>query len=1432
MSANVDNTGDHSPDLDASVDLSSSQHDASALPSTTADKAPESDSMQGLKVMAKAAEAARPQELLELVDDDVEVVIPVQKQIDMSMSLASVYAFTGTAEFKGKLNSNQKRSVLNVYLRGIDVGLAEQPLSHFHNWFSELRFRDAILQPSDGKNHLWYYRNVLVNPKTMVLKPNVSFGNAPLKFLTNARKFYESIFHASESMTGQIARAVENDVTLLILALRVEKATDVNKTFSAYSDASLITVAAISFQMFRDPINKETMSVFLSLLGVTHHSTAHPLCLKSWRRNGIGLFMLIQVIKRCLSVEGVTSVDVYLQCSEPSAFFFYTMIGFRCLNKKNEVNDGYALLPNHVRTGLESSPPVSAFLQFPNSDPLQKDHQGQAPFLMHLRHGALKHVKGEKKKEKAPDAKPSTKVAERGDPMWCQYPPPRLAGGSGRLVYDQKDADSLFASLPLLRKLFPSPLQQLLPAAALRHKGEMTLENRVKHTEDQGMKWMATGELDLMLSILTCDGRYEDAAFILPVNTCEALRLGFGAFYRYTARLRLKKANETMDPQKLEKLIKKKFKESSDNIQSENRRQYNYVLEHLVDRNPGLLSKKVLVFPQNEGDLHWSVTFVFNAGCIDVPFDASNNTRKALQPCFFRYCSSIPEGSRNVCKSSGIIWFLNLCYSNQVLDDSMPDVNAIMKWKKPFGKQATGNILGTKAFPSLRLRNPSCLPQQVDGCNCGIGIIAAIAIILRNVVNEKPEQRTFTEQFGPDNDWTLQEDAEKGEVYFFFDHAFFEPIPSREELIWNDYLSMLREEWFVLLDRMAALHFEVLPQRLNKDNLVHPLYNETKRKTAEWPDPESMKVRQTMSKAQLRRLVKEREAALDRKKKERSQKKYKAASSPTVPIDVTQSPGAPIDLSSPESKLTPPRSRSSTREEAIDLSSPEPALLQSASDTQANAAPNSIDLSSPHTKPDGVSQEPETNDTPKNPTRVPRVPVSLLRGKVTTVETTVTDPASGVVKKVEIKKMEDPSLVLPVKLHVTTPQKRKQGDLLKRLHLDDVVFDDDDDDDKQKSKKKKRKSKSDGEDYVVLTDKARKEKVSTQATSTIQAFHQMYHATPAEDSDVVTTIDKRFKADLNKFIADSFEKWNWHSEDDHQKTIAEWAKKMKDKNASVTKKEWIRELIGGLKEERAHATKHLTNEFMFTRPTMVKGLRFVKANNSFYGRLVYQEPDQENPKQMVISEEELRVEEEWVRSEFASLDIQHIINMHQVEKWTDVPRDVEVRIAKHKVVRVRYVPQVRQVIDYDKMAKAINEKDVTLPLRRKRLGFPELLPERKPENSLLDEPIPKRRAVRIDKFQTPSKVARKPMVVVVEENEAKAKQLEKEEAKWQKCIIRKSVTINEKWKGRMENGQETTLEEEFVRMSFGEAFVNELKMSDVRGQLVITNHRICTSILT
>jgi hypothetical protein len=59
-----------------------------------------------------------------------------------------------------------------------------------------------------------------------------------------------------------------------------------------------------------------------------------------------------------------------------------------------------------------------------------------------------------------------------------------------------------------------------------------------------------------------------------------------------------------------------------------------------------------------------------------------------------------------------------------------------MNWNTPFGTKLQGSLLGTKAFPLLRLNVKDILPQQTpeDDYNCGIGIVAAVEIILRDLI--------------------------------------------------------------------------------------------------------------------------------------------------------------------------------------------------------------------------------------------------------------------------------------------------------------------------------------------------------------------------------------------------------------------------------------------------------------------------------------------------------------------------------------------------------------------------------------------------------------------------------------------------------------------------------------------------------------------------
>jgi hypothetical protein len=62
----------------------------------------------------------------------------------------------------------------------------------------------------------------------------------------------------------------------------------------------------------------------------------------------------------------------------------------------------------------------------------------------------------------------------------------------------------------------------------------MTLQQQEELTKSEGTKWLSNGELNLMLSIFLCNGRYEDAAYILPTTDGQALRLGIARCERCT----------------------------------------------------------------------------------------------------------------------------------------------------------------------------------------------------------------------------------------------------------------------------------------------------------------------------------------------------------------------------------------------------------------------------------------------------------------------------------------------------------------------------------------------------------------------------------------------------------------------------------------------------------------------------------------------------------------------------------------------------------------------------------------------------------------------------------------------------------------------------------------------------------------------------------
>ena len=117
----------------------------------------------------------------------------------------------------------------------------------------------------------------------------------------------------------------------------------------------------------------------------------------------------------------------------------------------------------------------------------------------------------------------------------------------------------------------------------------MLLVNRSEHTTKEGKGWMATGEIDLMISILMFDGRYQDSCFVMPCGHCDNLSMCFDHFKTYkeacgiAAHIRKKnKTMETKDYSYLE-LISTQFKKSFRDIQDDYSKARKWLLENPIN---------------------------------------------------------------------------------------------------------------------------------------------------------------------------------------------------------------------------------------------------------------------------------------------------------------------------------------------------------------------------------------------------------------------------------------------------------------------------------------------------------------------------------------------------------------------------------------------------------------------------------------------------------------------------------------------------------------------------------------------------------------------------------------------------------------------------------------------------------------------------------
>ncbi len=149
---------------------------------------------------------------------------------------------------------------------------------------------------------------------------------------------------------------------------------------------------------------------------------------------------------------------------------------------------------------------------------------------------------------------------------------------------------------------------------------------------------------------------------------------------------------------------------------------------------------------------------------------------------------------------------MNFCYSYELHERTKQNATDPMKWYAPYGSSSENRLLGREIFPHRAFAIEAIfLIRKSDS-------IVVLVLVLRNFLQKEDNVSWFdtSPRRGKDSMVFLKDEMTQ-EVYLLFPDDFFEPVPTKDDLVWGNYLDCLREEWFVLFDRLAHLQFVTLP---------------------------------------------------------------------------------------------------------------------------------------------------------------------------------------------------------------------------------------------------------------------------------------------------------------------------------------------------------------------------------------------------------------------------------------------------------------------------------------------------------------------------------------------------------------------------------------------------------------------------------------------
>ena len=162
--------------------------------------------------------------------------------------------------------------------------------------------------------------------------------------------------------------------------------------------------------------------------------------------------------------------------------------------------------------------------------------------------------------------------------------------------------------------------------------------------------------------------------------------------------------------------------------------------------------------------------------------------------------------------------------------------NEALTFIEPFGCSMrrtsfeTDLMLGTPQFPAFHLpAGSNVLPFQHDTYNCGVAVPCALAIVLRAVIikdmNWDHPEIEYAKYFSA-GELPLNVCKNSKKSNCDMPLIWFKPLPTKKTLVWDHYLAMVREQWFLMLDWLAELQHKIQPCEDYHNYQVFKTYSE------------------------------------------------------------------------------------------------------------------------------------------------------------------------------------------------------------------------------------------------------------------------------------------------------------------------------------------------------------------------------------------------------------------------------------------------------------------------------------------------------------------------------------------------------------------------------------------------------------------------------